>query len=46
MNDCNINYDSYSYLGDYYGYESANKIYALAGSFFFKVLEIEVYKVL
>ncbi len=44
-NDCNINYFSSSAL---YCYErpSANEKYALAGSFNFKVLEIEVYKVL
>ncbi len=45
-NDCNINYDSYSKLGDGYEKPSENDKYALAGSDYFKVLELEVYKVL
>ncbi len=44
--DCNINYHSNSELGDAYEKPSANDKYALAGSEYFKVLEIEVYKVL
>ncbi len=44
--DCNINYDSCSLLGYSYEYSSTNDKYALAGSKHFKVLEIEVYKVL
>jgi hypothetical protein len=46
MNDCNINYGCYSRLGQFYEKPSANEEYALVGSESFKVLEIEVYKVL
>ena len=45
-NDCNMNYDSCSLLGHSYEYPSTNAYYSLAGSKHFKVLEIEVYKVL
>ena len=44
--NCNINYLSYSYLGDIYELPSANEKCALAGSLYFKVLEMEVYKVI
>ncbi len=45
-NDCNILNGSCSSLGDEYEKSSTIKRYALAGSYNFKVLEIEVYKVL
>jgi hypothetical protein len=44
--DCNITYHGSSYLGDYYESPSANEHFALAGCNWFKVLEMEVYKVL
>ena len=45
-NDCNINYNSYSELGDRYECPANKDKYALAGSFNFKVIEIEVYKLI
>ncbi len=44
--DCNINYNCNSILGNDYEKPSEDEEYALAGSLYFKVLEIEVYKVL
>ncbi len=44
--DCNIKYLSWSSLGDYCEKPSANERLFLAGSYSFKVLEMEVYKVL
>ena len=44
--NCNIGYGCNSYLGDYYELPSANENYALAGTSWFKILEMEVYKVL
>ena len=46
VSDCNINYNSNSLLGSSYEKSSANESFALAGSPNFKVLEMEVYKVL
>jgi hypothetical protein len=44
--DCNINYDSWSELGSTYEKPPDNDKYALAGSFEFKVIEIEVFKII
>ncbi len=44
--DCNLNYNSNSWLGRSFELPSANERFALAGSYNFKVLEIEVYKVI
>ena len=43
VNDSNINYKSWSGLGGHYESPSAYDRYSLAGSKYFKVLEIEVY---
>ena len=45
-NNCNINFDSYSTLGSSYELLSDGDAHALAGTFYFKVLEIEVYKLI
>ena len=44
--DCNINYNSNSRLGVAYACPPDNDKYALAGSRFFKVIEIEVFKLI
>ena len=46
VNDCNINYKNKSKLGEAFEKPSENEEFALAGSEYFKVLEMEVYKVL
>ncbi len=45
-NYCNNDYHSRSELGNSYEKLSTNERFSLAGSYYFKVLEIEVYKVL
>ena len=46
-NNCNIDYYSYSLLGECYKPDTKGQgAFCLAGSYNFKVLEIEVYKVL
>ena len=44
--DCNIDYKSYSSLGDAYECPPDNDRFALAGSKYFKVIEIEVFKLI
>jgi len=44
--NCNINYNSYSELGRAYECPPDNDRYALAGSGYFKVIEIEVFKLI
>ena len=44
--DCNVNYKSWSELGDAYKLPPDKDEYALAGSSYFKVIEIEVYKLI
>ena len=44
--DCSIDDRCSSYLGDYYELPSAYEHYAVAGTYRFKILEMEVYKML
>ena len=46
FNDCNINYESWSKLGNDYEFPPQNDVFALAGSYNFKVIEIEVFKLI
>ena len=44
--DCNINFNSWSILGDAYECPPDKEEYALAGYYNFKVIEIEVFKLI